>query len=816
MWKNYFKIAFRNIWKQKTFSSINIMGLAFGMACCFLTVLYFNHEAGYDQTHTYKDRLYRLNYHLSFSNESEYARVPPPVGPKLKDFFPEMEAVTRLYPRNISIRVVDTDKQFEMEEVYFADSTTNQVFDFDFLHGNPNTALDAPFSVVLTDKTALQLFGRTDVLGEKLALAKADNFRVTGVVKALPDQTHFNFNLLVPYRNMVDVEPAHAQAQLKAILEQNWIATHSYTYVLLKENQDFTAINSRFKDFIQKFGHEQVRDKQDFELYPVENIHLYSEASSEQRPAASLNLLYLFLSIGLITLLIACFNFINLSTATSLNRAKEVGVRKVLGARRSFLVSQFLGESLLLSFFAFLVAMLIVQLALPYLNELTGLEMAFAPLQQLSMLGGFALVFVLAALVAGSYPAFYASRFLPVEVLKGGPGSNKKPGGVRLRKALITLQFLVAIAFISGASIVYLQLNYLRNQPLGFDKELMLAIPMTSSENINSLFRPGDPAARERMNTFDEIIQTSPNIKAATQCANLPGAGSVSRNVWTDSVPQTDNFFTPVLAVDYDYVETFNLELAAGRDFDLSFGTDHLSSFVINESAVERLKWGDAASAIGQRLTVEGKEGTVVGVLKNYHFRSLMVEIEPLIMEIRPGAFSYFAVRVDNSNLPETLKFIEDKWKTLYPEKVFEYTFLEESLNEAYDAEERIASIIGYFAFIAILISCFGLFGLAALMTQNRFKEIGIRKVLGASVGQILRILATDFLWLIAIAMIMALPLTWYFVNRWMQDFAYRIDFPWWVPIGTGLLVILIAFLTISSQTIRAAMSNPVDAIRTE
>jgi len=816
MWKNYLKIAFRNIWKQKTFAFINIMGLALGMACCFLTVLYFNHESSYDQFHEHKDRLYRLNYHVNFSNASEYARVPPPVGPRLKDFFPEMEAVARMYPRNISVRVVDTDRQFELEDVYFADSTINQVFNFDFLYGNAQTAMDEPFSVVLTDKTALQLFGKTDVIGKKITLSKAENFRVTGVVKDWPEQAHFSFKMLVPFRNMIDVEPAHAQAQLKAILENNWIATHSYTYVLLKGNQDLEAINKRFTDFIQKFGHEQVRDKQDFELYPVEKIHLFSTAESEQRAVASLNLLYLFLSIGLVTLLIACFNFINLSTASSLNRAKEVGVRKVLGAKRGFLISQFLGESMLLSFFSFLIALLLVLLALPYLNELTGLDMIFAPLQQGLLFSAFVLVFILVGLFAGSYPAFYASRFLPVEVLKGGPGSNKKPGGVSLRKALITLQFLVAIAFISGATIIYLQLNYMRNQPLGFEKELMLSIPISSSGNINSLFRPGDPGVRERMNTFDESIQTNPNINAVTQCANLPGNGAVSRNAWTDSIPQTDNFFTPVLAVDYDYVETFGLKLAAGREFDTSFGTDHLSSYVINESAVERMKWRDAASAVGQKLTVEGKEGTVIGVLKNYHFRSLEVDIEPLIMEVRPGAFSFFAVRVGNSNLPETLKYMENKWKQLFPEKVFEYSFLEESLNEAYEAEERIASIIGYFALIAIFISCFGLFGLAALITQHRFKEIGIRKVLGASVGQILRILAIDFLWLIAIAMLLALPLTWYFVNRWMEDFAYRIDFPWWVPIGTGLLVIVIAFLTISSQTIRAALSNPVDAIRTE
>lgn len=816
MWKNYFKIGFRNIWKQKTFSLINIFGLALGMACCFLTVLYVNHESNYDQFHPNVDRLYRLNYLVNFGEENTYSRVPPPIGPRIKDYFPEMEAVVRFYPRQVSVNIQETDQQVEMDQVYFVDSTAQQVFEFQFLYGNANTALDRPFSIVLTDKTAMRLFGKTDVLGEQLTLAEAKNFSVTGVIKAWSDQAHLEFNMLVPYQNMVDVEPAHAQELLTQVLEKNWIATHSYTYVLLKENQSVDAINDRFAQFIQENGDERFKDKQNFALYPVKDIHLYSPAESEPRPTASLNLLYLFLSIGFITLLIACINFVNLSTAGSLNRAKEVGVRKVLGARRRFLVAQFLGESLMLSCIAFLVALSLVNISLPYLNDLTGLEMVFQAGQDYKLLAGFAAIFILVGLLAGSYPAFYVSKFKPIAVLKGGPGSNKKPGGAFLRKGLITLQFLVAIAFISGATIIYLQLDYLRNQPMGFDQELMLGIPINSAGNINAVFRPGDVTIRQRMNTFDELLQTNPNISAVTQCSNLPGTGAVSRNVWTDLVPQTENFFTPVLSVDYDYVETFGLEVVAGREFDVSYGMDHTSSFVINERTVERLKWENPAAAVGQKIIVEGKEGIVIGVLKDYHFRSLRAEIEPLVMEVRPGAFSLFAVRVENGDLPKTLAFMEDKWRAAFPEKVFEYTFLEESINELYNSEQRLSSIIGYFAFLAIFISCFGLFGLAALITRHRFKEIGIRKVLGASLTQILRLLATDFIQLIALAMFLAAPLTWYFVNEWMTDFAYRIDFPWWVSIATGLLVILIAFFTISVQTMKAALSNPVHALRDE
>ena len=592
MWKNYFKIALRNLWKQKAFSLINILGLALGMACCFLFIQYVWHETSYDSFHPTKDRLYRLNYRINLSNEMNMARTPPAVAPAIDNYFPEVEATARLYPRDVSVKIADEDKQLEVANVFFADSTATDIFQFEFLHGNPNTALDNPFSVVLTDNMAIKLYGKTDVVGRQLQLASEDNFQITGVVKDWKDRAHLEFNMLVPFQNMVDMEPPHARERMQLVLENNWIATHSYTYVLLNENQSVEKVNDKFDAFLAENGDERFKEKQKFWLFPVKDIHLYSAQDGENVPSTNLNLLTLFIGIGLITLVIACINFINLTTAGSLNRSREVGIRKVLGAKKGSLIGQFLGESMILSFIAFVISLFLANLGMPFINSITDLDLVFAPWENFPLFITFIGVFALAGILAGSYPAFFVSKFDPVIALKGSSAKLKKAGGVSIRKVLITLQFLVAIVFISTAGVIYLQLDFFRSQPLGFDQELTLMVPLDSDNNINAVFRPGDAQLRQRMNTLDEELLTHPNIKAVTQCSQQPGMGAIGRNVWTEKVPREDNFFGRVLSVDYDYPETIGLEVIAGREFDASFGTDHLSSFVINESAVSSLLWG--------------------------------------------------------------------------------------------------------------------------------------------------------------------------------------------------------------------------------
>ena len=815
MFQNQLKIAFRNLWKKKSFSLINILGLSLGMACCFLTILYCWHEFNYDTFHKDVDQLYRIQYTLNRDNDVKMGRVPPPIAPAIESEFPEVEAVSRFYPRELSVELPESREQLEMEDVFFVDSNVVNVFEFDFLQGDATTALLQPDAVVLSDVAANLLFGRTNVVGERLRLAGEDGFRVSAVVKAWPDNAHLEFNALLPFESMIKVEPEHARERMQMFVEKNWTATHSYTYVKLKPNQTPEKVDERLAALIKERGNEHLRDKQSFTLFPVKNIHLYSDEGGP-KPPGNLRYLYLFLFVGLLTLIIACINFINLSTASSMARAKEVGVRKVLGAQRSSLIRQFLGESMLLSFLSFIVSLVLTYFALPYLNDLTGISIPYASITNPLILLAFVAVFLIAGFLAGLYPAFFVSRFRPVAVLKGTLSHSHKPWNEYLRKGLITLQFLAAIGFIAGAITLYLQNQFLKNQPLGFTQELVLSLPLNSANNLNAILRPGDANMRQRMNTFDESLLSNPNIKAVTQCSHLPGLGAIGRKVESDSVGSEDNFFPRVVSVDYDYVETFDLEVLAGREFDASFGTDHISSFLINEKTMKRLEYATPEDAVGKNLDLEGKKGIIVGVLKDYHFQSLRSEIQPLVMEVRPGAFGYFALTMENANIPQTLSFIEEKWKAAFPEKVFEYRFLDESLNETYLSERRLSTIINYFAFLAIFISCFGLFGLAALLTQQRFKEIGIRKVLGASVGQILQLISKDFLILIAIAMLIAAPMTWYFLKDWLLDFAYSIDFPWWVTIASGLLVMLVAFVTISLQSMKAAMSNPVDAIRNE
>ncbi len=814
--QNQFKIAFRNLKKNKTFSAINILGLSLGMACCFLIILYCWHESNYDTFHKDGDRVYRIEYAMERAAVQRMDRVPPTIGPALRENFPEIESNTRFYPRELSVELPDTKQQFEIEDVFFVDSSAVNVFHFDFIHGNPNTALHQPDAVVLNEETAEQLFGTTNVLGRSLRLAGETGFRVSGVVKSWPDNSHLAFNILLPFETMIKVEPEHARERAKGFLENNWTATHSYTYVKLSPNQDPEKVNEKFAALIEERGNEHIKKSQSLTLIPVKDIHLKTEAAGP-KPAGNQSYIYLFLFIGILTLLIACINFINLSTASSMTRAKEVGVRKVLGAQRFALISQFLGESMLLSFISFVLSLILTFTALPYLNDLTGIVIPYSTIANPVIITIFGSIFLLTGFLAGLYPAFFVSRFKPVVVLKGGRTDRQKPWNEYLRKGLITLQFLAAIGFITGALTLFLQNRFMANQPLGFDQELMISLPLNSANNLNAFLRPGDATMRQRMNTFDENLLSNSKIKAVTQCSRLPGLGAIGRKAWADSsLLESDNFFPRVLSVDYDFSETFNLELLAGRDFDASFGTDHTSAFLINEKTMNQFGWTDPQSAIGRDMTLEGKDGKVVGILKDFHFQNLREEIQPLIMEVRPGAFGYFALKVENGNLPETLKFIESKWKASFPEKGFEYSFLNETLDETYRAEKRLALIISYAAFLAIFISCFGLFGLAALLTQQRFREIGIRKVLGASVPQILQLISKDFIKLIALAMIIALPLTWYFLKDWLAEFAYRIDFPWWTTIVSGLAVMLVAFITISAQSIRAAVSNPVDAIRNE
>lgn len=819
MLKNHLTIAFRNLFKNKLFSAINIVGLALGMACCFLIVLFLQHEFSYDNFHTKADRVFRVNYGADFAGDGMViATCPPVIAPLMAENIGEIEQTARMFQRNISISTKDVNgsaiNEFEVENNYFADSTILNILTFDFVQGNPKTALDAPGSVVITEEMAEQFFGTKDALGRTLFFEDAHSFKVTGVIKKYPENSHLEINLLAPYADMYNIMPENPQKFARQNLASNWIISHSYTYALLKEGANVDAVNAKMADFLKKFGNPSYYEKQSFTLFPLTDLHLTSVANGEPKPTSNLSFLYIFLGIGFVTLLIACINFVNFSTAGSLSRAKEVGVRKVLGAGKRSIATQFLGESMILSFIAFLVSLVLIQIGLPLLNDITDRSITFDYINNSGSVLIFFGIFIIAGLIAGSYPAFFVTRFKPISILRGSGFSNV-PKGAGLRKVLITVQFVASIALIAATLGIYKQLQFLLSQPMGFDTEHIINVPLFSP-NLNTIFGGVDGPMRQKLNAFEEEILKNPKISAITLSNAIPSQGSVRRQMTTEKVSAEDNFFIGCYAVDYDFIETYDLELMAGRPFDKSHGTDHLSSFILNEKAVAALKFDAPEAAIGQPVEREGKKGNIVGVVKDFHFADLRNEVFPLSLDVDASVFTIFSMKINATNIPQTLAFVEKTWKEFFPQKVFEYTFIDNTIEDLYQAELGLGKMIGYFAFLAILISCFGLYGLVAFAAVQKTKEIGIRKVLGASVPNILTMLSKEFIYLILLASVLAIPAAYYWLNSWLADYAYSIEIGAWLALIPLVAVLSIALLTISFQVIKAAMGNPVEALKYE
>lgn len=815
MLRNYFNIALRQIRKNALFSFVNFSGLALGLTFCFLTFIWYRFEHSYDRHYPTVDRLYRLNYELNFTGSAfTIPRSPAPFAPMLLNHFPEIEQTTRFYPRSISVKIPGKDREFEVENAFFADSTTMQVFGFETLQGDPDHALHTHFSIVLTDKTALRFFGEEDCMGKQLMLANHGPFTVGGVVRAMPENAHFTFDFLAPFRNIPDVEPDFARAGILEVIQNNKLASYANTYVLLKKGAKAASVNARFKDFVLKNGMKEMRDKQNFSLFPVQDIHLKSTVQGEVVPTANPEFLQLFALIGVLILAIAVVNFVNLSTAAQLSRAKEVGVRKVLGSQSWQIIRQLLTETFLLGLPAFLLALLLTKQFLGQMETFFGRKPDFSLDQNVGMLLLFFGVFAMACLLAGIYPAIFASRFKATDIFRGTT-TGKGKGGNWLTKSLITLQFTVAVALLAGAGIVLRQIDYLKNRPLGFNRDMTLSVPLFS-QNMNNLFSPGDQQLRNRTNAFEEKLLQNPSIKAVTLASNLPGTGNARHPVATDKIRIEDGVVLPAVSVDYDFIKTFDLKIIAGRDFDKTYGTDHLEGFIINNEAVKALHFGSASKAIGQNIERGGKKGRVVGVVNDFHTESLHTGLAPLLMEVSPGTFSQFGIKIAATNTPSTLAFIEKTWKEFFPEKVFEHRFLDESIADSYREESRFASLIGLFAGVAIFLSCFGLFGMIAFVVRQRTKEIGIRKVLGASVGSVVTLLSTDFIKLILIAILIASPIAYYFLDKWLANFTYRITIQWWIFALAGLLAVLVALFTISFHSIKAALVNPVKSLKTE
>lgn len=815
MFNNYLKTAWRNLLKSKGYSFINIMGLTMGLTCCFLILLFIKHELSYDKFQKNYDRIYRVTYNPKFIDlPAPFAVLPPVAATMFKSNFPEMEEVARMYKRNASISVENTSqgkKQFEEGKFFFADPSILKIFTFDFIEGNPITALNNQFDVILTDATALKYFGKESALGKTILFGGKYPMKVSGVVKEFPDNSHIKFNFISNYETMYATENEIARNNLA----QNWVISHSYTYVLLKPNQNPDKIEAQFPPFLLKNANEGFGKDIEYKMQPMKDFHLYSNVSEEPEPAGSIKLLYVLASIAFITLLIACINFVNLSTARSLKRSKEVGMRKMLGAAKSQLVTQFLSESMLTSAVAFIFSLLCMYLLMPLMNQLTG---AYLSMDQLFgdpvLLFCFVLILLLTAIIAGSYPAFFVTKFAPLETVRGGFNSTKSVGG-KIRKLLVVVQFTASITLIIGALIAYQQLNFMQQQPLGFDKDYIITAQL-SSQNLNNIFIQPDSTYYDRLQTFSNILKQNPDIKSVTLSDDKLGVGATMRGVTPEGFKETDNKFISCLSVDFGFLQTFQLQIVAGRDFSKDFISDNKSAFIINEKGAKSFGWNTPQEALGKNIDREGKIGKIIGVVKDFHLTPLQLPIEGVLFDITKNHLNVFSIKVNSKNIPKTLAYIEGKWSQFFPEKVFQYNFLNETIAAQYEAEQRLSKIIICFATLAIFISCLGLYGLIMLVTQQRIKEIGIRKVLGASVSSITNLLSKDFIILILISFVLACPIAYYGMNKWLQEFSYRINLSWWIFAAAGFFAILIGWITTSAHTVKAALANPVKSLRTE
>jgi putative ABC transport system permease protein len=793
MLKNYLRTAFRNLWKHWGFSLLNIIGLTIGMVAFFLIFLYVRFELSYESMFSKADRIYRVVADIKTPTETINANKAAWAVPMhMRTEFQEVETAARVGPDDWL--VTKGDQHFDEKEAIDADSTFFAIFDFPMLKGNPQKALRDPNSIVLTEKTAKKYFGDADPMGQSLSLGRDKlHATVTGVIKDFPDNTMIRPSMLVSMTTFVKTDSNS--------LDHQWGNYGPYDFVLLRPGVNAQALEAKLPAFLEKMnGTEMHRDKMVPTLHLERLRDVYLRSTRDSSKTGNIADVYIFSIVGAFILLIAGINFINLTTARSTERAREVGIRKVAGAGRGQLARQFIGESVILCLIAYLLAIGCTALLLPSFNHLAGKIInpgVFPPTADLWILLGVA-VFI--GIAAGIYPALVLSSFQPVAVLKGRFATGGS--GSFLRKALVVVQFTIATGLIIGTLVVYNQLSYMRSQDLGFDKDQKLVMDTQ-----------GDSAKL----VLKEEISRLPGVISTSMSASVPGGGdhgaySQIENARGDmQIANLDLYF-----VDFDYIQQFKIRMVAGRPFSRQFMTDTTHAMILNEAAVKLFGYTSPGQAVGKKFSQWGREGMIIGVVKDFHFRSLQEVIKPLSIRIEPGACDLLSVNADGHHIPATIAAIEHKWKELLPDKPFNYFFLDEFFDKQYRSEDRFGTLFLYFAGLAIFISCLGLMGLASYSTVQRTKEIGIRKVVGASVGQIVYLLSRDFLRLVLLAFVVSAPIAWWLIEGWLKGFAYRIPVYWWIFAIAGTLALVIAILTVSFQAVKAAVANPVNSLRSE
>ncbi len=806
MLKNYFKIAFRNLWKNKSFSAINIAGLALGIATCIIIMMYVNNELSYDRYNEKADRIVTVYFQGNVQGQKmNEASVMPPVAQTLKKDYPEVEAATRLRDYGIP-KVVIGNKSFKEDAFAYVDSNFFQVFTLPLIKGDAKTALLEPNTIVITKEAAHKYFGNGNPVGKIISLKDDKNtaYKVTGLIDKVPVNSNFHFDLFA------------SMASLPESKEPTWMSSNFFTYLLLVKDYDYKKLEAKLSEVVQKYMAPQMLKaigmsladfrKQgndiSFHLEPITAIHLDPDFPNHLSTPGDIHTVYIFGAIAAFMLLIACINFMNLSTAGASKRAKEIGVQKVLGAIKSQLIKQFLLEAIIISAIALLIAIGLIYQALPVFYQLTGVKLNLSFSEYPLLLPGL-LVFVLfTGIVAGSYPAFYLSSFKPVAVLKGKFISGKS--SINLRSGLIVFQFFISILLIVSTTVVFKQLYFMKHTDVGYNKDQVMIIQDTWMLGKNQ-------------NYFYDQLHKDPRIASVSMSGYIPAGPSDNNNFFVSPMQSPDKLIKTLrYDVDENYIATLGIQMQTGRNFSKEFATDS-SAVILNETAASAFGWGD--KAVGHYIMHEdhGKKSTyqVAGVVKDFNFRSLHEGISPLVMRFAPNP-SVLIVKLKTKDASALISTLSKLWAASGAEDAMPYSFLDDRFNNTYKAEQKAGTILAIFACLTIFVACLGLFGLAMFTAQQRTREIGIRKVLGASVMQVSNMLSKEFLKLVFIACFIAFPLSYWAMTKWLQDFAYRTDISWWIFFIAGTSAIMIALITVSFQAIKAAIANPVKSLRTE
>jgi putative ABC transport system permease protein len=809
---NYLKIAVRNIARQKGYSFINIFGLAVGLTCAILIITYIQNELSYDKFNKNADQIYRVTREW-FNNNGEsslhLARVAPPIGPLLKNDFPQIVKEEVRFLQDYSTYLEINNNPVIENKFYWAEQSVFKIFTIHFVEGDPETALKEPQSVVITQSAAKKYFGDVDPLGKTIKYEHEFDLKVTGVIQNVPENSHFHYDFLASFTTLYNPDIIGRKT-----LEHNWGSNNYITYLLLPKNFPIKELEDRIPAFMDEHILQQIHEEGSqlperlphnfttLHFQKLTDIHLTSHLTTEIEPNGDIDTVYLLGAVALFLLLIGCINFMNLATARSAKRSKEIGVRKVMGADKRQLVKQFLGESMVTVIISLFFSIIFVELSIRPFSHFMDRDLYFNLTGNLPLAAIVLVITLFVGLAAGIYPAFVLSSFNPVKSLHDNQLFRRKS---TLRSALVVLQFVISITLLISMGVVYLQMQFVQNKNLGYNKDHLIILP--SSGKI-----------KDNLDSFKSQLLQNSNVKMVATSRLVPSnmlLNSWGGRVYQDGKYEPLSFRLAVQEVDYDFINTYQLKMLAGREFSKQFATDDSAAFILNESAVRKIGWKND-EAIGKRMNYGGNDGRVIGVVNDFNFETLHNEIVPIIFLITKTGNNQVTVRISGKDIPLTLSYLKQKWAEYRPGYPFDYEFLNQKLNSLYRNDQKLGSAFGIFALIAVIIACLGLFGLASYTSEVRTKEIGVRKVLGASVSNIVFLMSREFMWLIIIANIVAWPIAYYAMSKWLGEFAYATGINIWLFISAGALALLIAIITVSYQSIKAAIQNPVKSLRYE